>query len=655
MAEMPFLGGEADETEQQFEASATAVAMALDGAKDNPHLTGPITEFLAEQRALVAEQRHHLGEQLKRLRLSILDQRMSIVLKTMTAVVGLAVAAALCAAIWYAAHDNGLVIEPFSVPPDMAQRGLTGQAVAAQLLDKLAAIQDATDSARPAGSYTNNWGDDIKVQIPETGVSIGQFYGLLVTWLGRETHITGEVFRTANGISIAARGGGDGGAMVTGSETDLDKLLQQTAEAIYKRTQPYRYAIYAEFHGKMAEAAVILQRQTVEGGNARERAWAHLGTGVLKRIHSDWYGDADDERAAIALVPEFALAHNNLENDYATLGHDEAALTVGQSTLRLLQSDRDIDMTARARTILLAQEQAGLAYYVNDFAASLRYNEDVVQLPDYSGGVESARENIVVIQALLHDGAAAQKAWQNMPPSSDAPTLSNRVLTKFAMTYWLGDWASAIAQQDDVEKSFVAVAHDPNFLGFSSEILRERLTWPYIAYAMAMTGDFKGAHALVDKTPTDCFVCVRTRGDIDTAQKNWSGAEYWFANAVHQAPSIPLGYFDWGKMLLAKGDRDGAIAKFAAAHDKGPHFADPLELWGEALILKNRSDLALAKFAEANQYAPNWGRLHLKWGEALFWLRRTDEAQQQFAQAARLELSAADQHELVRQERQHVW
>jgi len=35
MAEMPFLGGEADETEQQFEASATAVAMALDGAKDN--------------------------------------------------------------------------------------------------------------------------------------------------------------------------------------------------------------------------------------------------------------------------------------------------------------------------------------------------------------------------------------------------------------------------------------------------------------------------------------------------------------------------------------------------------------------------------------------------------------------------------------------
>jgi tetratricopeptide (TPR) repeat protein len=71
-------------------------------------------------------------------------------------------------------------------------------------------------------------------------------------------------------------------------------------------------------------------------------------------------------------------------------------------------------------------------------------------------------------------------------------------------------------------------------------------------------------------------------------------------------------------MLLRKGNYDAAIAKFTLANQKGPHFADPLEMWGEALMRKNRSDLALANFAEANKYAPNWGRLHLKWGEALF-------------------------------------
>jgi tetratricopeptide (TPR) repeat protein len=95
-------------------------------------------------------------------------------------------------------------------------------------------------------------------------------------------------------------------------------------------------------------------------------------------------------------------------------------------------------------------------------------------------------------------------------------------------------------------------------------------------------------------------------------------------------------------MLLAKGDLDGAIAKFASANKKGPHFADPLEMWGEALIAKNRSDLALAKFAEAAKYAPNWGRLHLKWGEALFYAGQKDEARKEFAIASRLDLSAAD-------------
>jgi tetratricopeptide (TPR) repeat protein len=117
---------------------------------------------------------------------------------------------------------------------------------------------------------------------------------------------------------------------------------------------------------------------------------------------------------------------------------------------------------------------------------------------------------------------------------------------------------------------------------------------------------------------------------------------------VKLAPSIPYAYSEWGQMLLAKGDRDGAIAKFSVAHQKGPHFADPLELWGEALIAQNRSDLALAKFAEAARYAPNWGRLHLKWGEALVWLGDKPGAAKQFALAAYLDLSAADKAELSR-------
>ena len=78
----------------------------------------------------------------------------------------------------------------------MAQSGLTGQAIAAQLQDKLSAMQTATDSGRPAKSYASSWGDGIKVMIPNTGISVGDVYRTLAGWLGHQTHITGEVYRT---------------------------------------------------------------------------------------------------------------------------------------------------------------------------------------------------------------------------------------------------------------------------------------------------------------------------------------------------------------------------------------------------------------------------------------------------------------------------
>ena len=50
---------------------------------------------------------------------------------------------------WSAAHENGLVIEAFSVPPDLAARGITGQVIASKMLDRLGEMQAATTSDRP--------------------------------------------------------------------------------------------------------------------------------------------------------------------------------------------------------------------------------------------------------------------------------------------------------------------------------------------------------------------------------------------------------------------------------------------------------------------------------------------------------------------------
>jgi tetratricopeptide (TPR) repeat protein len=177
--------------------------------------------------------------------------------------------------------------------------------------------------------------------------------------------------------------------------------------------------------------------------------------------------------------------------------------------------------------------------------------------------------------------------------------------------------------------------------------------WPWLALAEAQGGDLKSAHAVIARTPLDCYLCLRIRGSIDAVEGDQAGASYWYARAVSAAPSVPFAYADWGEMLLHEGDYDAAIAEFREANLKGPHFADPLEKWGEALVQEKRSDLALAKFEEAAKFAPNWGRLHLKWGEALVYAAKKDQAGKQFALASALDLSAAEKSELARMNGTH--
>jgi len=204
-----------------------------------------------------------------------------------------------------------------------------------------------------------------------------------------------------------------------------------------------------------------------------------------------------------------------------------------------------------------------------------------------------------------------------------------------------GDWRKAVEDARTYEASIVARSEE-------LRAIRVRAyAYPLLAVALAQTGDFAAAHAAIDKTAGDCVACETTRGEIDGLQKNDGGAQFWFARVTRDAPSIPFAYAAWGAMLLREGKYDAAITKFKLAHEKGPHFADPLEMWGEALMLENRSDLALAKFEEAEKYAPNWGRLHLEWGKALFYAGRKDEAAEQFAIASSLELSPADTAQLA--------
>jgi tetratricopeptide (TPR) repeat protein len=606
--------------------------------------------FLEEQTRLVRLQAEELSHELNVRRWSLWVRHLSGLLKLTfeigLAVVALGVACFIAAAVWNAAHSEGTVIESFSVPPDMAARGLTGQVVASQMLDQLTAMQKITQSARTGRPYASGWGDDLKVEIPETGVSIGEAYRFLRRWLGNETHVSGELVRTPAGVAITTRVDGNSGATVRGSESDLDALLVQSAEHVYRVAQPDRYARYIFFprpgltKPRFEEARAILNQAAREAVPA-ERAWAWIGLGVLGRYRSDFRAASIAYRNVTSMT-SFPLTIGPAVVE-AEISHPEYALSWAQ-TFR--QDRNSLDGIDPNFVVGIRNTRRHLiAFLQSDYQSAAAAAQTGIRLGGgFSlSGSDEYRNKLMEALSLLHDGIGVRATWNSLPPLDTPADNARRAIARVVAEGELGHFQAVVALGPDAEKTASAVGET-----FAAKDALEIHLRPLLALAKARTGDIAGAQALIAASPLDCYDCLRIRALIAAEAKQPKQADDWFARAIRDAPSIPRAYADWGKVLLERGQPDAAIAKFRQANERGPHFADPLEGWGEALMAKNQSHRALAKFAQANQYAPSWGRLHLKWGEALVYAGKKDEARKQFARAAQLDLAPAEKSELAR-------
>jgi tetratricopeptide (TPR) repeat protein len=536
----------------------------------------------------------------------------------------LALVAGISLMVWNAAHSEGLIIESFSVPPGMADKGVTGQVIASQVLDKLTVMQSETSSARPARSYANNWGNDLKVEIPDTGMSVGELYRFARRWLGNETHISGEVTATSAGLAITARAGGNPGATFSGAEADLDKLVQQAAEHVYRSTQPYRYGVFLVSHGRRPEALAMFKAMT-EKGPAQERSWAYNGL-----VSADQLNLRFDERLrllqqAVALNPNNFVAVNNLGNVYNQMGRAEEAHRF-RKQLRAMARDTTSQ---------------------HSLASSLGAFQEAATLMAESISVNASRSvnpyNVLTIYEIgAHDMGNARLHFLSVVNLTNIPDQDNITRSNLKRLFAAAaeDWAGVIAEAEAtalLRRKYPAPREG------------EAITvTPLVAYAKAKLGDIAGAERMIAATPTDCYPCLRMRGRIAQVAGQYDRADAWFVRAAAIGPSLPFAHAEWGQALLERGQPDSAIAQLAIAHNKSPKFADPLVSWGEALMAKNQSHLALAKFKQAEPFAPKWGRLHLKWGEALLYTGKPVEAKKQFTIAAKLDLTPSEKIQLAR-------
>jgi tetratricopeptide (TPR) repeat protein len=444
--------------------------------------------------------------------------------------------------------------------------------------------------------------------------------------------------------------------------------------------------MYLSGQGKNSEVIAFFEKNS-HSGTPTEQAWFKSGLVSLLAFSGRLPEAAEAAHAAVAANPDTAWQWSRVASAEKGLGHGEAALAASRTFLRLSNRSASKDLLPEVIPYQRAIWSWTIDELVGDYASATRlilagnpgleFSADIgkqVQALESMPGITFqlglfapvdfakdliADHDVGRIPHVLADAPAFAQAFVDAAAARGDPrgqVISDATLQAFRYVGLLlaaakDDWTQVLqtatvmqAQQPPINAAYAA----------SSQLHFPTVIWPVVAQAEAMRGDFAAAHAQIDKTPGDCDLCLRTRGKIDAAQKNYNGAAFWFAHAAQLAPSIPFAFNDWGQMLLAKGDADAAITQFTIAHQKGPHFADPLEGWGEALMAKNKSHLAVAKFAEADKYAPNWGRLHLKWGEALVYAGKKDEAKAQFARAAQLDLTPSGKAELMKAGRNSI-
>jgi tetratricopeptide (TPR) repeat protein len=620
-------------------ADPAATAFAL-GAVNDPAMREEVRAYLKRQAELAALQIEDLKREDAVRHWSLRVRHISDVLKLgfelAAAAIVTAVAVFVGGAVWMAAHDRALVIESFAVPADMAANGLSGEVIAKQVQDRLAWMQDHTDTIRQAGTYRNSFGGDVKVQIPDTGVSVGELYTYLVNWLGHQTHITGEVWRGANGVSLSVRSGAGAAAVFAGPAGDLSPLIGQAAERIYWQTQPYRYVVFLDETGRIADCRKFSWMLALHGEES-ERAWAYARLALSASEDGDFENFLRYGHRAAALNPRLAHVWSNIAAADVMFGHDEDGLQDNRKAFALL-SDPEAARQLAAYAVKddLLVDKAMISEMLGDYADAIPRERTLETMPVYSGSDLSSQMMVAGDMVLDHDLSGppvpartmlmSLNALATQQYSSDYPPLPD--YERAAAT---GDWQGARAEMSELLR--LPDAHAKGVRWIVPVLLV-----PKLARADAMLGDTQAADALIAGTPRDCYLCMRVRGQIAAQARRWRDAEAAFAAAVKLGPSLPFADFEWGQMKLSKGDLAGAVAQFEAAHEKGPHFADPLEAWGEVLMAQNRSDLALAKFEEAAKYAPKWKRLHRKWAEALLYAGRPDDAKAQRSIAASLPL-----------------
>jgi tetratricopeptide (TPR) repeat protein len=604
------LGGEAGKAEVEAPQSlggadgfAAAVAERL--SSSDPQVARDTSVFLKQQSQLLETQRRHLEQehaarlqyltgQAREVDIRRFELRLRLGFQLFIALFATVIGIGVALLIHDAFTSRRVVIEPFDTPSALASRGLTGKVVAAGLLGELNRLQLATRSSAAKRDLANAWSADIQLALPEAGVSIGELSRLLKARFGHDVHINGDLVQSEAGeLELTVRGDGVQQKTFSGNVNELPRLTTQAAEYVYGQSEPALYATYLSNEGRDTETISFCQ-SAYTGASQSDRPYLlNIWAIALQNTSGSVEEALGLYRAAVKMKPDFWVGYNNIQNALWAQGDEEGAWRAGEDLRRAAggRPGRALDKYYQNWDELTWNLPAWLDATTEDAETSAGIGTlTTAEGPSFAD-----------LYARMHDAPAAELALKTTKADVNDPTINAMAhFVRGRLAAESHDTARAASEMEAFQQSYANPVVSTNYPGYDCWVApaEEAAGHPNKADAV-----FAAAGSYVD--------CYRFRGDVLDGRGDWPGAQQAYAAAAALAPDLPAGYYSWGVALARHGDLDAAVAKLKAAHQHGPHWADPLKAWGDTLFRQGHAREALDKYDEALKYAPNWPALKL--------------------------------------------
>ena len=331
--------GSGPSTKAGTEAFAAAVATQV--AAQSPEVAARTAAFLEEQTKLVIAQRKSVEAEHKYFerewRPRLFGMRLRAAFHVFMALVATVIGLGFAVMIRDSLTSRSVVVDSIEVAPNIAAQVPSGRILSSGLLDVLTRIQAATRSSAEHRALSNAWTSEISIDIPETGVSIGQLERMLKNRFGHDQHIDGDLVQSGKGgLALTVRGTGMMPSTFTDAGGDLGKLLTQAGEYVYGQSQPGLWTAYLSNNGRRDEAIRFAQGAYATVAASEKpfvlNYWANAisdngGEGANREALTLW-------RETIRLKPDYWIGYNNIMVGLNGIGDEEGVVRVGRQMMQ---------------------------------------------------------------------------------------------------------------------------------------------------------------------------------------------------------------------------------------------------------------------------------------------------------------------------------